>query len=72
MFTEGEDRAFPVSDLSKTQALGLTKREYFASAAMQGYASRDGYGSFMELAIDAVCAADALINQLNKETPVTP
>jgi hypothetical protein len=40
---------------------GLTKREYFAAMAMQGFLAH-GYGC----SINAVLAADALIKELNK------
>jgi hypothetical protein len=49
--------------------LGLTKREYFAAMAMQGYlASYDGVSipDAGNVAWRAVEYADALINELNK------
>lgn len=50
---------------------GLTKREYFAALAMQGYiagvrASGDGI-NIKELCASATWTADALINELNKD-----
>jgi hypothetical protein len=48
---------------------GLTKREYFAAMALQGFTSKlypDG-ASFTEYAEFAVEAADALIDALNQE-----
>jgi hypothetical protein len=46
----------------------LTKREYFAAMAMQGYIScgKVSVMSFESLAIYSVEAADALIAELNK------
>lgn len=43
---------------------GLTKREYFAAMAMQGYATRGGRAEWC--ATDAVTLADALIAALNE------
>ena len=47
---------------------GLTKREYFASMAMQGIiANKDGLDIKIERIVEsAVDTADALINELNK------
>lgn len=45
--------------------LGLTKREYFAALALQGFASSDR-GSVHEMAEAAVMLADALILELNE------
>ena len=44
---------------------GLTKREYFAGLAMQGFIS--AVTDFGNLAAFSVMAADALIAELNKE-----
>ena len=44
---------------------GLTKREYFAAMALQGLLANDS-GLITSKAIDAVKAADALIEELNK------
>jgi hypothetical protein len=44
---------------------GLTKREYFASMAMQGLLANDS-ALITSKVIDAVKAADALIEELNK------
>ena len=43
----------------------LTKREYFAAMALQGLLANDS-GLITSKAIDAVKAADALIEELNK------
>jgi outer membrane protease len=52
----------------KVYAKGLTKREYFAAMAMQGYITNAGY-SIDEDARLAVQAADALIKALNEPQP---
>jgi hypothetical protein len=44
---------------------GLTKREYFAAMALQGLLANDS-GLITSKARDAVKAADALIEELNK------
>jgi hypothetical protein len=47
---------------------GLTKREMFAMAAMQGLTSSvSEYSKFHELATDAVSIADALLAELEKK-----
>ena len=46
---------------------GLTKREYFAALAMQGFASSNPNISFGEQAKWAVISADNLIKELNKK-----
>ena len=49
---------------------GLTKREYFAAMAMQGFASKEGSQTESgagAAALYAVKFADALIAELNKE-----
>ena len=49
---------------------GLTKREMFAAMAMQGLLSHRPENAFpYEIADAAVEFADALIEELNKETP---
>lgn len=45
--------------------VGLTKREYFAACALQGFAAQGGE-KISDYAILAVAAADALINELNR------
>jgi hypothetical protein len=44
---------------------GLTKREYFAAIALQGLLANDS-ALITSKVIDAVKAADALIDELNK------
>lgn len=63
--------AFPLPLNGIKDEDGLTKREYFAAMAMQGVASTDGrngswLGSPKKLAIMAVQAADALLEELEK------
>ena len=47
------------------QSNGLTKREYFAAMAMQGYATKTNW-PIDDIVRYAVKAADALITELNK------
>lgn len=47
--------------------VGLSKREYFAAAALQGIISNGGYANEKRAAELAVDFADALINELNKK-----
>ena len=50
--------------------LGLTKREYFAAAALQGLlANPNRVRSFDEYGPSAVLAADFLIDALNRTKP---
>lgn len=55
---------------------GLTKREEFVKAAMLGILARVPLHSFSdvnlpdEIAVTAICYADALIDALNKEEPI--
>ena len=63
MVTISDDRAFPdTSDKGITQQwrYGLTKREYFAIWALQGYisAGSNGMPNHVDLAIMAVNSAD--------------
>jgi hypothetical protein len=46
---------------------GLTKREYFAGLAMQGYCSDPNVSNFDNTARDAVKQADALLEELVKK-----
>lgn len=46
---------------------GLTKREYFAAMAMQGFMANDYRATPETFAMKAVQMADALIAALNKE-----
>lgn len=75
--TNGNDSACPVHGKYDSNLIlegGLTKREYFAAIAMQGYlASCDGWASsydLEEISKRSVIAADALITSLNQtQTP---
>ena len=61
-----DEQAFPVPIGSEgVFAIGLTKREYFAAAAMQGLCSWDNNLT----ARNAVQMADELIAELAKENP---
>jgi hypothetical protein len=69
----------PVSaneDGKNSNLTGLSKREIFAMAAMQGLMATDDKGEFnsiedscAEAARIAVIAADALLNELSKTQP---
>jgi hypothetical protein len=45
---------------------GLTKREYFASMAMQGIIAEHNYFTHDHVAVNAVAYADALLDELSK------
>ena len=45
---------------------GLTKREMFAMHAMQALATNSGYGTWEDMANDAVNIADALLAELER------
>ena len=67
MSTDKNDAAFPVEQFQHYSSFGLTKREYFASMAMQGIlADPDNQGYAEGIAKDAVKMADELITQLNQ------
>lgn len=63
MKTCGDDQMFPDSTAS-----GLTKREYFAAMALQGFCSADWTedDDFEHVAACSVAQSDALIAALNK------
>lgn len=64
----GEEPAFPIDPQNQFANLGLTKREYFAAMALQGFI----YGRYVnpkEAAEYAVKYADALLEALYHETP---
>lgn len=70
--------AFPVLELKEmgdkflldSAATGISKREYFAVAALKGLISNStlfqGYSSSAEMASQAVIMADALLTELSK------
>jgi len=70
MKTNTDDSAFPIviDDVSKNQYVHIliSKREHFASLAMQGLLAGGSDGSMPEFARLAVEAADNLIEELNK------
>lgn len=73
--TNGNDPAQPISGslLSRCgqfneNPFGLTKREYFAAMAMQGLINKINVHEYNDLAAYSVKAADALINELNKQS----
>ena len=59
--------AYP-SNANENIKEGLTKREYFAAKAMQGFITKQNNGSinFEHLSDAAIMAADALIKALEK------
>jgi hypothetical protein len=66
--TQPNDPAMPIVETAEFMSVstGLTKREYFAALAMQGYiASQNFYPD--TVAESAVIHADALIRFLNKK-----
>lgn len=67
MSTKWNDCAFPMDVSCGPNQTGLTKREYFAAMAMQGLATLDGTPEGY-IAKYAVKHADALIEELNKES----
>lgn len=66
--TCGDGLAWKVGDLGNPAlVIGLTKREMFAMAAMQGLSSEScRYDSPSDMAHDAVKLADALLAELGK------
>ena len=70
--TNPEENAFPLYvDCNQDWENGLSKREYIAAMALQGYISATqlgGYrGEHKDAAEEAVAYADALITALNDE-----
>lgn len=72
--TDGDDLAHPFTYVDRNReiifrAQGLTKREYFAALVLQGITANPAYqGQKQKACEEAVLTADALIDQLNKET----
>ena len=66
--TSANNNTFPVIAGNYIVDGGLTKREYFASMALQGIiANKDGLDIKIERIVEsAVDTADALIEELNK------
>jgi len=48
------------------EVFGLTKREYFAAIAMQGFCIVEGFTSMEAVAKASVMQADALLKELEK------
>lgn len=68
--TDGRHPAFVVPDSDPVWAYGLTKREYFAAAAMQGMLANSSYdwsGEEEEASEQCLAYADSLIDALNEE-----
>ena len=64
--TKPNDSASPIIVENYIVDGGLTKREYFASMAMQNILAKYGSDYLVNYAKEAVCWADALIEELNK------
>ena len=64
----GNEPAMPIVTTPETNEMvtGLTIRQQFAMAAMQGISARNVNYSPAEMSAKAVQYADALINELNK------
>jgi hypothetical protein len=58
--------AHTFTDNSTYVSYGLSKREYFAAMAMQGFISKYGIVSPLTISDESVKQADALIEALNK------
>ncbi len=73
MPTNPNDSAWPLPNDSRSlNKKGLTKREYIATAAMQGLLAGLAHGyNEIEIAEDAVSMADRLIAKLNKPSEET-
>lgn len=72
MSTLHYDPAYPmIESTDPGQRFGLTKREMFAAMAMHGYCAVEAGWNMPpeEVARCAAVMADALIAELNKETP---
>jgi hypothetical protein len=68
--TDGQATAFPLEMKYDETAQGLTKREYFATMAMQGRAMCCpivSFSDYEQIVEDSVALADALIAALNEK-----
>lgn len=66
----GNEQAFPTPEtISSLGSKGLTKRELFAFMAMQGLVANRSSMKYaiVDVAKDAIAAADALLKELQKE-----
>lgn len=66
--TQPNESAFARPSSSTSHQDGLTKREYFAAMAMQGMMTEYGMYVQRDIAKISVSMADALIEQLNKQS----
>jgi hypothetical protein len=67
MKTTGADSVSPTGDHNNIEPkAGLTKREIFAMAAMQGLCAHPSVATAESIAEAAVSVTDALITELNK------
>lgn len=70
----GQELAFPFVETGAMQGesvnLGLTKREYFAAMALQGFIACSG--AYQGIEARAVSCADRLLAELAKPTEATP
>ena len=64
--TRANDLSYPVRKMDTINYTGLTKREYFASMALQGLLTKYGSDYQVQIAKDAIYWADSLIDELNK------
>lgn len=58
--------AFPVSGIDNPKLMGLTKREYLLSLAIQGAMACPTYKHHKDMIDDAVDTVDLLIEKLNE------
>ena len=64
--TRANDLSYPVRKMDTINYTGLTKREYFASMAMQGFITKYGVDCQEQHIKQAVFMAEFLIEELNK------
>ena len=55
-----------IKDLTSINQMGLTKREYFAGLAMQGFCADKSVNGFENIAKYSVEVADILLKELDK------
>jgi hypothetical protein len=66
--SNGNDPAYPC-DIGPYMRNGLTKREAFAMAAMQGFIACRNNWDAEQIAAASIEQADALLAELSKESP---
>ena len=64
--TRANDLAYPVRKMDTINFTGLTKREYFAAMALQGFITKYGVECQEEHIKQAIFVADIFIEELNK------